>query len=164
MTSISTPLYFTPGFKLIDTTTKSVRINARGLFLTYSTPLDKQAFQEFLLSKPTCRQAQVWVVHESTINTHVLIDFGSYRFETRNKEFFDFAGVRPTICSIDGRHPSAWHRAILYLLHCEPTHQELLNQLELAKAGTPLPKKDIDTLQVIMLLEQLSAMGIKVTV
>jgi hypothetical protein len=168
MTStVTTPIYFTPGFKLIDTnSTTTVRINARGLLLSYSTPLDKEALREFLLAKPTCRHAKLWIVHEATSKTHVLIDYGSYRFETRNPQFFDFGGSHPLIMTIDGRHPTAWHRAVLYLLQNEPTNIELLSQLELTKDGTPPPKKgdQFDTVQVILLLEQLSSLGIKITV
>lgn len=164
MSASTTPIYLTPGFKLIDTTsTKTFRINARGLLLTYSMQLDKEALRQFILAKPTCRHAQLWIVHESTSHTHVLIDFGSYRFETRNLQFFDF-GVRPQIMLIDGRHPTAWNRAILYLLQNEPTNPELLIQFEAAKAGTPPPKTELlDPFQIIKLVEQLSAMGLKIT-
>lgn len=165
MTASTTPIYLVPGFKLIDTTgSKSVRINARGLLLSYSTLLEKEALRQYLIAKPTCRQAKLWIVHESTTHTHVLIDFGTYRFETRNPLFFDFDSSHPLIITIDGRHPTAWHRAVLYLLQNEPTHTELLIQLEAVKAGPPPPPSEaVDPFQVIMLLKQLSAMGIQIT-
>jgi hypothetical protein len=167
MATTSILLHLTPGFKLIQTQPgKSFRVNARGLFLTYSTQLDKQAFRDFILSKPTCRDAQVWIVHESTMNTHILLDFGAYRFETRNEEFFDFGPTssRPMIMTIDGRHHNAWQRALFYLLQHDPTNPELLAQLQVTPTGIPPPKKieAFDPFQVFQLLQQLAQLGIKI--
>src|SRR3989338_5768781 len=77
------------GFRLVDTRQKDFRFTCQRAILTYKTQLDKEKYRQFILSKPTCRDAKIWVAHEGSYS-HVLISFDKHRFETRNETFFDY--------------------------------------------------------------------------
>lgn len=116
------------GFKLIDTRPGQTdfRYTCQKLLLTYKTQLDKEKYCHVVLSKHSCRGAQLWVVHEGSYS-HVLISFGGkQRFETRNESFFDYGfdtetnvPLRPVIHTIDGRNPKAWSKAIAFMMRQE---------------------------------------------
>ena len=124
------------GIKLIDTPSgQPFRLNCLKLMLTYATYLEKETFRQFILCKPTCQHARIWITYEgvgeeaSQFLTHVLIDFGCRRFETRNEGFFDFGRERPLIRIIDGRNKGSWHFAVLLFLNADPGKVDLIREL-----------------------------------
>ena len=112
------------------------RLNCLKLLLTYPTHLDKEVYRQYFLAKPNCRDAHLWLVHEgpntdfSYSHTHVLIDFGCCRFESRNQRCFDFGTVpfHPLIHTIDGR-TTAWRSVILYFTTEDWSNDELMRHI-----------------------------------
>jgi hypothetical protein len=119
-------------FKIIQSQTgQSFRLNCSKLLLTYEDCLDREAYRRFILDKPSCRHARIWLAYEGDVRTHILFDFGSQRFETRQVEFFDFGlkAPHPIIRTIDGRNKKTWQLAILYLIKVDPGNVDLIQEL-----------------------------------
>jgi hypothetical protein len=100
-----------------STPTSSFRVRKQRILLVFQTSLELSTIERYYFTKMANYEPQIWAVHAPVGHTCVLIfltnDDGR-RFDTKNKNFFDFSSSNPEVFPIDGRG-SLWGKITEFL-------------------------------------------------